>query len=67
MSTERIDPQPYLKVLSLAALLGVFSAVITFVFLVIVELGQSLIWEQVAHAVGVLVKVFGDRSGILPR
>jgi hypothetical protein len=31
MSQERIDPQPYLKVLLLAALLGCVNAVITFI------------------------------------
>ena len=83
MSAERIEPSPYLKILLLAALLGLFSAVITFVFMVLVNVGQSLIWEQAAQAVGVsvpvftlvictlggllvgvLVKIFGDHSGI---
>ena len=83
MNRERIEPQPYLKVLLSAAVLGLISAGITFIFLVLVEAGQSLIWEQAARAVGVsvpvftlvicslggllvgvLVKVFGDHSGI---
>src|SRR5512143_1297309 len=83
MSQERIQPWPYLKLLTLAALLGLVSAAITFIFLVVVHIGQTLIWEQAAHAmglstpiftlivctlggllVGVLVKVFGDHSGI---
>ena len=83
MSQERIQPRLYLKLLSLAALLGLISAVITFIFLVLVQAGQVLIWEEVAQAVGlsmpvftllicslggllvgVLVKVFGDHSGI---
>jgi len=83
MSQERIEPRPYLRILLLAALLGLVSAVITFIFLVIVNVGQTLIWEQAAQAVGVsapvftlvicslggllvgvLVKVFGDHSGI---
>ncbi len=83
MSQKRIQPRPYLKLLLLAALLGLVSAVITFVFLVLVQAGQILIWEQIAQAVGVsvpiftlvictlggllvgvLVKVFGDHSGI---
>ena len=83
MNQERIEPQPYLKVLLLAAVLGLISAGITFIFLVLVNVGQSLVWEQAAHAVGVsvpvftlvicslggllvgvLVKVFGDHSGI---
>ena len=83
MSQERIQPRPYLKLLVLAAVLGLISAVITFIFLVLVQAGQTLIWDQVAHAVGlsapaftlivctlggllvgVLVKIFGDHSGI---
>jgi H+/Cl- antiporter ClcA len=83
MSRERIEPQPYLKVLLLAALLGLFSAAITFIFLVLVNVGQAAIWDQAALAagvsmpvftllictlggllVGVLVKIFGDHSGI---
>ena len=83
MSQERIQPRPYLKLLLLAAVLGLISALITFVFMVLVRAGQALVWEQIAQAVGlpapaftvlicalggllvgVLVKVFGDHSGI---
>jgi len=83
MSQEKIQPRPYAKLLMLAALLGLISAAITFIFLVLVNVGQSLIWKQAAHAVGlplplftllictlggllvgVLVKIFGDHSGI---
>lgn len=83
MAQEKIQPRPYLKLLVLAALLGVISAVITFIFLVVVHAGQKVIWEQAAQAVGVsapvftllictlggllvgvLVKIFGDHSGI---
>ncbi|HTP11103.1 MAG TPA: chloride channel protein, partial [Anaerolineae bacterium] len=65
------------------ALLGLISAVITFVFMVVVNLGQTIVWDQLAQAVGiakpiftlivcslggllvgVLVKIFGDHSGI---
>jgi H+/Cl- antiporter ClcA len=83
MSEERIEPIPYLRILLLAALLGLFSAVMTFLFMMVVKAGQTLIWEQAASAigaplpvftlaictlggllVGVLVKAFGDHSGI---
>ncbi len=83
MSQERIQPRLYLKLLFLAAVLGLVSALITFIFLVLVHVGQTLIWEQAAQAVGVstpvftlvictlggllvgvLVKIFGDHSGI---
>src|SRR5512143_558232 len=83
MSQERIQPRPYLKLLTLAALLGLISALITFIFLALVQAGRTLIWEQAAQVVGVsppvftliicalggllvgvLVKIFGDHSGI---
>jgi H+/Cl- antiporter ClcA len=83
MIEEKIEPRPYLRLLLLAALLGLMSAVITFVFVVLVHEGQYLVWEQLAQAVGlpaplftllvctlggllvgVLVKTFGDHSGI---
>ncbi len=83
MSQEKIQPRPYVKLLLLAALLGLISAVITFIFMVLVQAGQTLVWEQAAQAlglatpvftvlvcafggllVGVLVKLFGDHSGI---
>jgi H+/Cl- antiporter ClcA len=83
MSQERIQPRPYLKLLVLAAILGLISAVITFIFMVIVHEGQTVVWEKAAQAVGmspaaftlvvcslggllvgVLVKIFGDHSGI---
>jgi H+/Cl- antiporter ClcA len=83
MNQEKIQPRPYLKLLFLAALLGLVSAVITFIFMFAVNIGQKLLWEQAAEAVGlalpvftvlvcslggllvgVLVKLFGDHSGI---
>ena len=82
-----IDPQArpaaYIKLLALVAVLGVISALITFVFMALVHQGTTLIWEQAAMAVGIdlrlftilvctlggllvglLVKLFGDHSGI---
>jgi H+/Cl- antiporter ClcA len=72
-----------LKLLLLAAGLGLIGAVITFVFVAVVQAGQTLIWQQAAQAVGlsapvftllvctigglivgVLVRIFGDHSGI---
>jgi H+/Cl- antiporter ClcA len=82
-----IDPQArpaaYIKLLVLVALLGVISALLTFVFMALVHQGTVLIWEQGATMmgidprlftilvctlggllVGLLVKLFGDHSGI---
>ena len=82
-----IDPQakpaPYIKLLALVAVLGLISALVTFVFVALVHQGTALVWEQAALAlgldprlftvlvctlgglvVGLLVKLFGDHSGI---
>ena len=82
-----IDPQArpaaYIKLLVFVAVLGVLSALVTFVFMALVHQGTALIWEQAAAAmgidlrlftilvctiggllVGLLVKLFGDHSGI---
>jgi len=82
-----IDPQAkpaaYIKLLGFVAVLGVLSALVTFVFMALVHQGTVLIWEQGAAAlgmdlrlftilvcttggllVGLLVKLFGDHTGI---
>ena len=82
-----IDPQarpgPYIKLLALVALLGLISALVTFVFITLVHHGTFLLWTEAAQAlgmdqrlftllvctlggllVGLLVKLFGDHSGI---
>ena len=83
MRLNRIEPGPYLKLLMLAAVLGLISAIITFVFQGLVHEGQVLVWQRAARAaglsapmftlavcvlgglaVGVLVRIFGDHSGI---
>lgn len=51
-----IDPQaklgPYVRLLALAAVLGIITALVTFVFIVVVHLGTQLLWEQAAPATG---------------
>ena len=82
-----IDPQAkpaaYIKLLAFVAVLGVISALITFIFMALVHQGTALIWEQAAAMlgidprlftilvctlggllVGLLVKLFGDHTGI---
>ena len=49
---------PYLKLLALTVLLGLISALITFVFLVIVNQGTKLLWEDAAQAVGLDPRLF---------
>lgn len=83
MNGEDIKPRPYLRLLLLAGLMGLLSAVITFAFTWVVHEVQVVMWDRVLDTegpwapvltviicvvggvlVGVLVKVFGDPSGI---
>jgi len=52
-----IDPQarpaPYIKLMALVILLGLISALITFAFIVLVDQGTRLVWEQSAQALGI--------------
>jgi H+/Cl- antiporter ClcA len=57
-----IDPQarpgPYIKLLTLVVVLGLISALITFVFMALVHEGTGLIWEQAALALGMNPRLF---------
>ena len=57
-----IDPQaklkPYLRLMALVILLAIVSAVITFVFIVIQNMGIYLIWEQARLASGLDARLF---------
>jgi H+/Cl- antiporter ClcA len=83
MIDPQVKPSAYLKLLGLVALLGVVTALITFIFMALVSMGTALIWEQGAAMagidprlftllvctlggllVGLLVKLFGDHTGI---
>lgn len=82
-----IDPQAnplrYFRLIALATLLGAIAALATFAFILLVNEGTALIWEDAARAtglpapawtllvcvvggllVGLLVRAFGDHSGI---
>lgn len=58
MNEEKIQPRPYLKLLALTVLLGLISAIMTFIFMVLVNVGQGLIWEQAAAATGLAAPIF---------
>jgi H+/Cl- antiporter ClcA len=83
MNDEGLKPRAFLKLLLLAALMGLMSAVITFAFIWVVHELQGLLWDHVSGlggtwtfvltvvvcaigglVVGVLVKVFGDHTGV---
>jgi H+/Cl- antiporter ClcA len=57
-----IDPQakpgPYIKLLALVVGLGLISALVTFVFMALVNQGTGLVWEQMALAVGIDPRLF---------
>ena len=57
-----IDPQAkpaaYIKLLIFVAVLGVLSALVTFVFMALVHQGTALIWEQAAATLGIDLRIF---------
>ncbi len=57
-----IDPQaklvPYLKLLALVVLIGLMSALLTFAFVVLVNQGTSLIWDELAAMSGLDPRLF---------
>ena len=57
-----IDPQarvrPYLRLMGLVILLGIFTALITFGFISLAHQGIVLIWEHAAGAIGVDPRLF---------
>ena len=57
-----IDPQarpgPYIKPLALVVVLGLLSALVTFVFMLLVHQGTGLIWEQAAGTLGLDARLF---------
>jgi len=58
MIDTEAKPRPYLRLMVLVALLGIVSAVVTFVFIVLVNGSIALIWEQAALALGLDLRLF---------
>ncbi len=58
MSAEPAQPRPYLKMLSLAALIGLVSAIATFTFMALVHLGQAVLWKEAAAALDLSLPIF---------
>jgi H+/Cl- antiporter ClcA len=52
------NPKRYLRLMGLVALLGIVSAVITFVFIVLVNGSIALVWEKAALALGMDPRLF---------
>ena len=57
-----IDPQAkparYFKLLALVVVMGLISALMTFVFVALVHQGTVLVWEQAAQALGMDMRLF---------
>lgn len=57
-----IDPQakpaPYIRLMALVVVLGLISALVTFVFVALVHQGTYLIWEQAAQTLGIDARLF---------
>ncbi len=58
MIDTQAKPKPYIRLMALVALLGIVSAVVTFVFIVLVNGSIVLIWEQAALALGIDIRLF---------
>ncbi len=58
MIDPRAKPKSYLRLMALVALLGIISALVTFTFVVLVDQGTRLIWEQSAEALGIDPRLF---------
>jgi len=83
MMDPGVQRRPYLRLILLALVLGLVTALITFAFVSIVHILSEGLWEDTAEAIGVspavfalvvcslggllvgiLVRIFGDHSGI---
>ncbi len=58
MIDTQANPKSYLRLMALVALLGIISAVVTFVFIVLVNGSIALIWERAALALGMDPRLF---------
>jgi chloride channel protein, CIC family len=53
-----VKPKPYLRLMLLVGLMGIISALFTFLFMIIVNRGIALVWEQAALAIGLDPRLF---------
>jgi hypothetical protein len=51
MIDPQANPKSYLRLMTLAALLGIVSAVVTFAFIALVNQGIDLIWERASRSI----------------
>ena len=53
MIDPQANPKSYLRLMALVILLGLISALVTFVFMALVHQGTSVIWTEAAQALGI--------------
>jgi H+/Cl- antiporter ClcA len=58
MIDTQAKPKPYIRLMALVALMGLLSALVTFVFMALVNGSIRLIWEQAALTIGVDPRLF---------
>src|SRR5512136_1004 len=58
MIDPEVKPKRYLGLLLLVGLMGIISALFTFLFMIVVNRGISLVWEQAALAIGLDPRLF---------
>lgn len=58
MIDPQAQPKSYFRLMVLVALLGIVSALVTFIFVALVHQGTRLIWEQTTEALGVDPRLF---------
>jgi H+/Cl- antiporter ClcA len=58
MIDPEVKPKPYLGLMLLVGVMGIISALVTFVFMIIVNRGIALVWEQAAPATGLDPRLF---------
>jgi hypothetical protein len=53
-----VRPKRYLGLMALVGLMGIISALFTFLFMIIVNRGIALVWEQAALTIGLDPRLF---------
>src|SRR5512136_1946905 len=58
MIDPEVKPKPYLGLMLLVGVMGIISALFTFLFMLVVNRGIALVWEQAALAIGLDPRLF---------
>ena len=58
MDNSQSNPKAYLRLMALVAILGFVSALVTFAFIALVNVGTGVIWEQASQALGIDMRLF---------